>query len=169
MLYTIALMNKRRTHPASETDLPHQRFQSRWSKVTVFRKDPVYFSILTGENVKIIIFPVLFLIALSAVGELTPEDLDKIRWIVKEEVKREVSASEARLKEYVDLKIAGVDTKVGAVEKEMTWLMVLIVVAVGIPQILIAWRSRKDREQERINQELRKEIEALKQQRIVSP
>ena len=34
---------------------------------------------------------------------------------------------------------------------------------------MIGWRSIKDNSQEKINQELREEIETLKQQRVVSP
>jgi hypothetical protein len=55
-------------------------------------------------------------------GALTPEDLDKIRLIVKEEMKNDI-------------------------------LMVIIIVAVVIPQIVALWSNiRKNREQERINQ-----------------
>ena len=53
-------------------------------------------------------------------------------------------------------------------DKQISWLMVLIVVAVGIPQV-VAWRSRKDRETERKIEQLTQEIEVLKQQRIVNP
>jgi len=47
--------------------------------------------------------------------------------------------------------------------------MVLIVVAVGIPQLVIAWHSRKDRTLEKQIEVLTQEIETLKQQRIVNP
>ena len=47
--------------------------------------------------------------------------------------------------------------------------MVLIVVAVGLPQIIIAWRSRKDQALEKQIEALAQEIETLKQQRIVQP
>ncbi len=58
----------------------------------------------------------------AVLGALTPEDLDKIRLIVKEEMKNDI-------------------------------LMVIIIVAVVIPQIVALWSNiRKDREQERINQ-----------------
>ena len=113
-------------------------------------------------------------IALPALAELTPQDLDKIRLIVKEEIRSEIESSEKRMKEYIDAKIEGVDKQFESVDKQITHvtyvtygLIALIVAAIGIPQIIMAWRSGKDREQERINQELRQEIETLKQQRIV--
>ena len=46
--------------------------------------------------------------------------------------------------------------------------MGVIIVVVGVPQVIVAWRSRKDREQEKQIEELAKEIETLKQQ-IANP
>ena len=98
----------------------------------------------------------VFLMSTSPVlGALTPENLDKIRLIVKEEIaesetrlRAEISASEGRLqagidkserqlKTYVDTKFESVDDKqftlvVGFVSA----LIILIVVTVGIPQII---------------------------------
>ena len=54
------------------------------------------------------------------------------------------------------------------IDKYLAWLTALIVVAIGIPQIVVAWRSRKDREQEKQIEVLRQEIEALKQQGVAS-
>ena len=58
----------------------------------------------------------------------------------------------------------------------MTWLMVLIVVVVGVPQLIAAWRTRKEKEQDKKIEEqdkkikdLMQEIELLKQQRIAHP
>ena len=48
-------------------------------------------------------------------------------------------------------------------------LMPLIVAAIGIPTAIMAWRSGKDRSLERQVETLTREIETLKQQRIVSP
>ena len=99
-------------------------------------------------------------IALPALGELTDADLDKIRLIVKDEVKSEIGASETRMKSYVDAKIDSLKTPV-------TWLiglLVAIIAVIGLPfailTIFLGWRSIKDNTQE---------IEALKQQRIVNP
>ena len=134
------------------------------------------------------------LLASSALSELTQEDLDKIRLLVNEEVSKSVAASEARLKaeiansearmkQYVDLKIENVETQIKAVEKQiisvekqithstnLTYgLIALIVAAVGIPQIIMVWRSRSDRSLERRIEELSEDIETLKKQRIVNP
>ena len=118
----------------------------------------------------VLFFSILFcVIALPTRAELTDADLDKIRLIVKEEVKAEVTSSEARIKQYVDLKIESVNGRIDGIEKQITWLMVIIVVAVGVPQIVIAWRSRKDRSLEKQIETLTQEIEILKQQRIVNP
>ena len=51
----------------------------------------------------------------------------------------------------------------------MIFLMAIIVVAVGIPQVIIAWRTKRERAQERQIETLTREIETLKQQRIVNP
>ena len=62
-----------------------------------------------------LVLSILFcVIAFPALGELTDADLDKIRLIVKEEVKEESAASEKRMKEYIDLKIDGVEKSLGA-------------------------------------------------------
>ena len=108
-------------------------------------------------------------IALPTFAELTDADLDKIRLIVKEEIKNEVSEAEKRITQHVDIKIESVEKRFNLVVGFVSPLMVLIVITVGIPQIIIAFRSRKDREQERRIEELAREIETLKQQRIVSP
>ena len=125
-----------------------------------------------------------FLFSYPAFGELTARDLEQIRLIVKEDVrvivKEEITASEKRMKEYVDIKFEGVEgkftVKFEGVEGKLTLvvgfisaLIVLIVVTVGIPQILLAWRGKSEREQDKRIKELAEEIEALKQQRIAAP
>ena len=127
------------------------------------------------------------LLALPALSELTQEDLNKIRLLVNEEVSKSVAASEARLKaeigksearmkQYVDLKIENVETQIKSVEKQITHstnltygLIALIVAAVCLPQIIMVWRSRGDRSLERKIEELSDDIETLKKQRIVNP
>ncbi len=128
-------------------------------------------------------------IAGPAFGELTLEDLDKIRLIIKEEIEDEVNPIRgeissikedvASLEESVvsieksvaslNVNVASLSGRMDGVEKQITWLMAIIIVAVGIPPVIVAWRSRKDREQDKRIEELAREIEALKQQRIVNP
>ena len=123
-------------------------------------------------------------IAMPALAELTDADLNKIRLIVKEEIKEEIKpikteiaaikADISTLKEDVarlDGRMTGVEGRLNGIEKQISHatnvtygLIALIVVAIGIP----AWRGKRDRDQERKIEELRQEIEALKQQRIVS-
>ena len=139
----------------------------------------------------ILVLSILFCaIALPALGELTDADLDKIRLIVKEEVKTEVTAvrqemkaeiaglrqelkaeiagSEKRLKDYIDAKIEGVNGRFSAYNWVIYILMPLIVAMIGIPTVVIAWRVGTDRSLERKVETLAKEIETLKEQRIVT-
>ena len=119
-------------------------------------------------------FVCLYVITVSAHAELTSQDLDKIRLIIHEAnapIKAEiVSVKEELLKEIGSTKneVSEVRGRLDGLEKMMTWLMVLIGVVVGIPQIIMAWRSKKDRVQEEHIQELRREVETLKQQRVVN-
>ena len=158
----------------------------------------------------ILVLSILFCaIALPALGELTDSDLDKIRLIVKEEVKAEITGvrqelkteiagvrqeiagvkqelkaeiagvrqelkaeiagSEKSLKEYIDVSIAGVNNRFSTYNWVIYILMPLIVAAIGIPTAIIAWRIGKDRSLERQVETLIKEIEMLKEQRIVNP
>ena len=146
----------------------------------------------------ILFFLIIILCAVvsSAFGELTIQDLDKIRLIVKEEVadeiapikveissmKSEVSSIKSEISSIkseisfmkteigsVKENMASLNGRVGGIEKQITWLMAIIIVAVGIPQVIVAWRSRKDREQDKRIEELAREIESLKRQQIVNP
>ena len=123
----------------------------------------------------ILVLSILFsAIALPTFAELTDADLDKIRLIVNEEIEAEqidakIQASEDRTQKHVTQQIESLKTPVA-------WLigiLVALIALIGVPlvalTILIGWRSVKDNSQEKINQELREEIEMLKQQRIVNP
>ena len=107
-------------------------------------------------------------IALPALGELKDADLDKIRLIVKEEVKSEISEAEKRITNHVDLKISSVEKQITLLTNFVYGLIALIVLAVGIPQILMTLRSKKDQTQEKRLEELTREFETLKQQDTVS-
>ena len=125
---------------------------------------------------------IFFAIAMSVHAELTPQDLDKIRLIIKEEIKEEITPLRAEIKEEIapmkadietlKISVARLDARVSGIEKQISLLtnvtyglIALIVVAIGLP----AWRGKRDREQERKIEALTREIEALKQQRIVNP
>ena len=125
----------------------------------------------------ILVFLILFsAIALPALGELTDADLNQIRLIVndaekriKEEVKIEIANSEERINKHTNVKIDSLKTPV-------VWfigILVVVIALIGIPLVVLTimmdWRSVKDSSQEKINQELREEIEMLKQQQIVRP
>lgn len=59
---------------------------------------------------------VLLMLPLSAFSELTPKDIAAIRSIVKEET----TASETRIKEYVDLKVENISLKIEEMDKRLT-------------------------------------------------
>ena len=52
-------------------------------------------------------------------AELTPQDLDKIRLIVKDEVNAAIDSSERRMRTYIDIKIDGVEKQIESLEKRM--------------------------------------------------
>ena len=124
-------------------------------------------------------------IALPALAELTDADLNEIRLIIKEEVdpiKKDVAVIQGQL-QGIDKRFDDVNKRFDDVNKRFDdvnkrfdhsnnlayALIALIVVAVGIPQIIIASRWRKDLQLEKQVQGLVAEIETLKQQRIVQP
>ena len=125
----------------------------------------------------------LLLLASPAFAQLTKED---IRTIIKEEVppiiKEEVTASEKRVKEYIDLKIETVNAKIDAtnaridaVDEKLSaridalegninriWLAILalIAAAVALPQLIIVYSERKrEREIQLLLQQLREKNE----------
>lgn len=107
----------------------------------------------------ILFFSIIFCaIASPALAELTPQDLDKIRLIIHEENKS-IKAEIASLKNDVSWirgKLEGIDKQFESVNKQfesvdkqishatnVTYgLIALIVAAVGISQIIMAWRGR---------------------------
>ena len=140
-----------------------------------------------------LLFSILFCaIALPAVGELSSQDLEKIRMLIDDATKP-IKADIAAIKtdivtlkkdvawlrgrfEGVDKQFEGIDKQFVVVQNQISHttnltygLIALIVAAIAIPQIIISWRSLRETDQHKINQELRQEIEALKQQRIVNP
>lgn len=97
----------------------------------------------------ILLFSILFcVIAMPLHAQLSESDLNQIRLIVKDEVKKEITASETRMKEHIDLKVSSVEKQITLLTNFVYGLITLIVVAIGIPQILIAWRSIKSKPRE---------------------
>ena len=88
--------------------------------------------------------------ASPSLAELTPQDLKEIRLIVKEEIDKELAPIKSdivSLKEgfaRLDARLTGVEKQIAMVANLVFALIALIVVAVGIPQIIMTWRSRKD-------------------------
>jgi archaellum component FlaC len=138
----------------------------------------------------VFLFSILFcIIALPALGELTDTDLNRIRLIINEEIKKESSTT--------NQKIDALDARIQNVEKDVAWVrgkldgidkqfegiheqimhvtyatygvIGVIILVVGIPQITLTLRSGRDRSLERQIEVLTREVETLKQQRIVNP
>lgn len=103
----------------------------------------------------------LCVITLPTLADLTPQDLDKIDSIVED--------SEKQMKEHINLKVEGVEKQITLLTNVVYGPIALIVAAIAIPQLILAWWSGKDRSLERQVEVLTREIETLKQQRIVNP
>ena len=120
----------------------------------------------------VLFFSILFCaITVSVLGDITQTDLDKIRLIVNDEIKKEISISETRMKEYISQEIKTVNVKISETDKRLSMLfgvVIALIVIVGILQIVVAWRSSKYNELEKKIEHLTQEIQTLKQQRIVS-
>ena len=151
----------------------------------------------------LIFFSILFsIIALPAFGQLTDADLDKIRLIVKAEVKTEITALKQELKSEIAAVKDELKGEIAAVEKELKGeivavkselkdeitkseknvkeqitlltyfvyaLIALIVAAIAIPQIIMLWRSERERSLVKKVEILTQEVETLKQQQLVKP
>ncbi len=137
-----------------------------------------------------------FLIALPALGELTDADLNQIRLIVQEEISKEIEPIKTDIVtlktdvawvrgkfESIDQQFKGIDQRFEGINDQFEsvnqrithatnvsyGLIALIVSAIAIPQIIMAWRSKKDRALEKQIQTLAQEIETLKQKQIIQP
>lgn len=94
----------------------------------------------------------LLLLAPPVFSELTKDDIEAIRAIIKEDVrsiiKEEIAASEKRMKEHVDLRIQTVNARIKGVETQLgrIWAVIialigLIAAAIAIPQIMVAYKD----------------------------
>ena len=137
------------------------------------------------------IMMVLLLVSASAFGELSVEDLDKIRGIVTESENRlraEIVAVEKRLRAEMALLRAEAAASEARTNKQLDRNFVLLVgqlgfiaVVIGIPLTLVALQLRKERARdEQLNAQQRliealqqkieglsQELETLKEQRIL--
>ena len=140
---------------------------------------------------KIITILSLLLLASPAFGELTKEDLQAVikeeitasEKRMEKYIKEEIAASEKRMREYIDLKINALDekinaldenlsTKIGELDKRLSGriddlqlfmiaLIGLIAAAIAIPQIVVVYRDRGQKELRTEVERLRKEVEAI--------
>jgi hypothetical protein len=116
----------------------------------------------------------LFALAMPSFADLTQQDLNEIRKVIKEEIEKEIMPIKTEIAS-VKREVARVRGKLDRFGKDIIRLIAIIAVAGIIPQSIIAWRKRKVRLQEKQIQEkkiqaaLIAEAEKLKQQRIVNP
>jgi ElaB/YqjD/DUF883 family membrane-anchored ribosome-binding protein len=94
-------------------------------------------------------------------SDLSVEDLDKIDKIIQQSEKR-MKDHVTQEREKLDIKIQAVDKLVDRNFYFLVGLIALIAVAVGVPQILLTLRDKK-------YDNLLREVERLKQQRITTP
>ena len=75
----------------------------------------------------------------TAMGALDDTDLDKIRLIVKEEIKTELAPINRKIDrletrtQQVEKDVASLTGRIDGIEKLITWLIVIIVAIFGIP------------------------------------
>lgn len=108
----------------------------------------------------VIYLGMLLFFVTPAFSALSDSDIQRIREIVQITVAAEgkqiraemtaaIDASEKRIKEHLNTKISGVDTRIDGVDKRLNfaftvlgWLFALVIAALGIPQLIIAFRQR---------------------------
>ncbi|MDE0012504.1 MAG: hypothetical protein OXU36_15240 [Candidatus Poribacteria bacterium] len=126
----------------------------------------------------ILVLLILFsAITLPALAELTDANLNQIRLIIRQEVKAEVkaeiTASEDRMKEYINLKLENVNNQIKANSSEIGAIRSQMNVFIGIPLLIItllfAWRALRDRANDKQIQALIAENEHLKRQQTITP
>ncbi len=130
----------------------------------------------------------MLLFATPVFSELSDSDLQRIREVVQITVAAEgkqirtdmtaaIDASEKRVKEYVDLKISEVNNNINEMGKRLDiaftvlgWLFALVIAAIGIPQLITAFRQREHKQLQASVEELRtayaEVLTELKQLRI---
>ena len=114
----------------------------------------------------------LLLISSQVYADLSVSDLEKIEAIVNKSISHEIEKIDIKLTEMEKQMTFGfkaVDTQAGRNFNLILGLIALIAFAVGLPQIITALQGRKLQEQAEKYEELRQEVEMLKQERIVRP
>ena len=122
----------------------------------------------------ILIFVGMLILAPPAFSDLTDSDIERIREIVKVEVTDSeqrlrgeittaINTSDKQMKDYIDTKLDGIDDRVNLIAALLVAIMALIVIAIGLPQLIIAIKQRGQDELRTELKELRTEIELLKQ------
>ena len=105
----------------------------------------------------------LLSILTPAFAELDDNDLNKIRLLIVEELKP-IKSDIVSLKEdvaFIKGKLEDVDKRITE-SKNLTYtLIALVIAAVGIPQIIIAWRTRTPNGQDKQLEVLTSSIETL--------
>ncbi|MDE0637626.1 MAG: hypothetical protein OXI43_17450 [Candidatus Poribacteria bacterium] len=111
----------------------------------------------------------LFALAMPSFADLTQQDLNEIRKVIKEEIEKEITPIKTEIAS-VKREVVRVRGKLDRFGKNIIWFAAMFVVAGIIPQRIIAWRKRKVRLQEKkIQADLIAEAEKLKQQQTVNP
>jgi hypothetical protein len=122
----------------------------------------------------ILIFVGMLILAPPAFSDLTDSDIERIREIVKVEVTESeqrlrgeittaINTSNKQMKDYIATKLDGIDDRVNLIAALSVVIMALIVIAIGLPQLIIAIKQRGQDELRTELKELRAEIELLKQ------
>ena len=109
--------------------------------------------------------------------KLTSEDIETLRALIREDtraiVKAEVVASENRIKEYVNIKIQGLDERLDFMGAVVIALVAALIAVVGVPLALRLKRERAEERAQRTQDEkletLWQEREARRQERSVNP
>ncbi len=131
---------------------------------------------------KNLIIVICFLLTSSAFAELTPEDILTISNIVEKSEERlrtyidtTIIASEKRTREYIDIKLDGTEGKLTArmdgTDRNITLIvtllvgvMALIVLAVGIPQLILVSRQRNQHAMEKRLNEMQDEMKQFRKE-----
>ena len=121
----------------------------------------------------------LLLLTSAAYGELTKADLHDLKEDLHKVIKEEITASEKRTREHIDLKIDAVNTRIDALDQKvddlskslngriddtrtiMIALIALIAAAIAVPQIIMAYKERGQQGMQTQIDQLRAQIESM--------